>query len=308
VPSCWGKLWISSLDDPGQLVEALGEEGARVGRWLRERGREAPDLPAVLLREIAEGLDEAREEVGLGEDHVDRERHLEAALHLVDPLAHAASEGTDLFLLGATDLIEADGREDAVEGLARAEAPQEVEEAHPLVAILVLGGPAAGRVEQHRLVGQPPVAVARPADAADAAAGRRHVRELKPRVPQRGRLAAAGRPDDHVPRQGVERVLAAPRDTGALQRGDGALELLLHLQHLAGHVRASEPRLLGRLRCERLLELTGGAPRAETPRDDDREQDEDGAGRHEHGRPPERPRVGQEQHEGSPREEHDEER
>ena len=60
-----------------------------------------------------------------------------------------------------------------------------------LVAILLLGGVATGGVEQHRLVGEPPLAVARSPDALDASAPRGEVRELEPGGPERRALPGA---------------------------------------------------------------------------------------------------------------------
>ena len=87
---------------------------------------------------------------------------------------------------------------------------------------------AAGRVEEHRFVGEPPVAVARAADAAQRAlADALLERELQAGVDERRGLAGAGRADDDVPRQVVEAVAAAPV---LLQRGDRFLEPLAQLQ------------------------------------------------------------------------------
>ena len=94
------------LEHGGQLVEALREVLARrVGR-LGERAREAPDLPALLLRHVPERLDEARDEVALGEEHVDREAQRELRLHLVDALADAPRELRDVVLAGAADVAD----------------------------------------------------------------------------------------------------------------------------------------------------------------------------------------------------------
>src|SRR5690606_33055491 len=95
----------AALEDRAELVEALREVHAGVRRRLREGHREAPDLPALLLREVREGLDEAGDEVGLREEHVDRQRHLEAVLHLVDALARAARQRADLFVVRAAQLV-----------------------------------------------------------------------------------------------------------------------------------------------------------------------------------------------------------
>src|SRR5207237_10855321 len=71
---------------------------------------------------------------------------------------------------------------------------------------------APGRVEEHRLVGEPPVAVAGAADTADRLATEPiREREAQARIDQRGRLAGPGRADEDVPRQGGEGLLRAER-------------------------------------------------------------------------------------------------
>ncbi len=75
----------------GQLVEQLGEPLAG-GIAFRHRQGEAPDLSTLVLAQLAEGLDEAGEEVALGEEHVDRKHHLQPGHHLVHPLADALAE------------------------------------------------------------------------------------------------------------------------------------------------------------------------------------------------------------------------
>ena len=71
--------------------------------------------------------------------------------------------------------------------------------------VAVLRGVAAGGVEQHGVVGEPPVAVARAADAADRLlAELLGERKAQARVDQRRRLARARRADEHVPRQLVQ--------------------------------------------------------------------------------------------------------
>jgi hypothetical protein len=66
--------------------------------------------------------------------------------------------------------FDADGHEHAVDRLLGAVFLELLEERDPLVAVVGLGRVAAGGVEEDRLVREPPVAVARAADAADAAA------------------------------------------------------------------------------------------------------------------------------------------
>ena len=108
---------------------------------------------------------------------------------------------------------------DAVQRLARPEAlssSRKPSQARGIgLAVAVLRRVAAGGVEQHRLVGEPPVAVARAADALHRRLARFAERKAQPGVDQRGGLARARRADEHVPGQLVEvRPLAA----GALKR------------------------------------------------------------------------------------------
>ena len=78
------------------------------------------------------------------------------------------------------------------------------------VGVGVLRRVAAGGVEKHRFVGEPPVAVARAADAAQRAFPDALLeRKLQSGIDERRRLARPGRADDHVPRQVVEAVAAA---------------------------------------------------------------------------------------------------
>src|SRR5690606_25449310 len=98
-------------------------------------------------------------------------------------------------------------------------------------------------------------------EAAHAAARRRQIRELQARVAQRGALAAAGRPDDRVPGERVEGLLAAL--LGRLERRDRLLELGVHLGDLVLEVGPRGGGLLRGLRGERLLQLAGGAALAQ---------------------------------------------
>ena len=134
-------------------------------------------------------------------------------------------------LLGQ-QVARADRDQDAVDRLARPVLLQEIEEALPGAPIdrrmAVLGGVAAGRVDQHRLAGEEPVAVARAADAAHlgafAALARR---KMQAGAGQRGGLAGAGRPDHHVPRQLVEHPAAGRGlEAGVAEPRQRALEAL----------------------------------------------------------------------------------
>ncbi len=111
-------------------------------------------------------------------------------------------------------VLDVDGEQHAVDRPARPRLAQQGEEAVPGAGVdrrvRFLRGVAAGGVDQHRLVGEPPVAVARAADAAHAGAA--HLlgqREVQAGVDQRRGLARAGRADEDVPGQ-LDRGMAAP--------------------------------------------------------------------------------------------------
>src|SRR5262249_57113751 len=92
----------------------------------------------------------------------------------------------------------------------------------------VLRDVAAGGVEEHRFFGEPPVAVARAADATDATPARALLeREPQPGVDERGRLARSRRAADPVPRQLVQALAPA-----LLQRRDCAFEATRELRRI----------------------------------------------------------------------------
>ena len=93
---------------------------------------------------------------------------------------------------------------------------EQVEERLPAGAVDrrvgILGRVAAGGVDQHRVLGEPPVAQPGAADAGDGALA--HLggqREFQAGVQQRRGLAGAGRPDDRVPGLLVEVAARAAR-------------------------------------------------------------------------------------------------
>jgi len=110
---------------------------------------------------------------------------------------------------------QADRDQDAVDGPPRAVFLEQGEESQPggtvhgLVA--VLGSVAARGIEQHRLVGEPPVTVAGAADAMDGVlAETLRERKAQAGVDQGRGLAAAGGADDEVPGQLIDVSAAEP--------------------------------------------------------------------------------------------------
>src|SRR4051812_89710 len=87
----------------------------------------------------------------------------------------------------------------------------------------------AGRVEKHRLVAEPPLAIPRPANARYL--WRRVLilqRKAQARIEERGRIPGAGRADDCVPRKVIHRNTAAigPRKPRRLERPRACFESL----------------------------------------------------------------------------------
>ena len=155
---------------------------------------------------------------------IDRQADAEALLELLHAPANRARMRHALVVRRTGDVAEGDRHDHAVQGLARPGPAQQIEEGIPAGAIdggiRILGRIAAGRVDQHGILGEPPVAEPRAADAGDRPLP--HLggqRELQAAVQQRRRLAGAGRPDDDVPGLLVEVAARAARPLQQRQRG-----------------------------------------------------------------------------------------
>ena len=163
------------------LLQALQQAGELAGErpgmalWRRiGRERHAPDLAAGLPVEVVEEFGEADDQVDLGHEEVDREPLPELLLELAD----APADGAGVRLRARPhrarlSMSRAERDDDAVERLAGTLAAQQVEEALPAglvgAGIAVLRRVAAGGIDEHGLLGEPPVAVARAAHAGDRA-------------------------------------------------------------------------------------------------------------------------------------------
>lgn len=118
----------------------------------------------------------------------------------------------------------ADGDNHAVNGLATAVFTQQVDKFQPLPGVLnllaLLSGVAPRGIQQNRLVGEPPVAVACAANAAQRGFTEAiRQRELQPGVGQRGGFTGTRRANNDVPRQLIEVLRAeALRPLRAMSR------------------------------------------------------------------------------------------
>ena len=190
----------------------LGRHGGGVEPFFPKGKRETPGLTALFLAERGEEIAEPGEKISLRHQHVDGNAHAQDLVELL----HAHAQGLGVRLALRRRLLQkvthAHRDQHAVDGAARPGFLEELEEALPSRgvdgAVALLGRVSPRRVEEHGLVGEPPIAVAGTAHTADGLAAE-SVRERKaqPEVDQRGRLAGPGSADEDVPRQIVEVLL-----------------------------------------------------------------------------------------------------
>ena len=118
------------------------------------------------------------------------------------------------------------------------------------VLVGILRGVSPGGVDQHGVIGEPPVAVARAADALELMGAKLFgEREAQAGVNQRGGLAGARRTDEHVPGQFVEVARGAQREEAgqsAFLRSGSGLALLEHAHGLLEAL-MQDGRFAGRL-------------------------------------------------------------
>ena len=226
---CRVRLILQAIDQPlveagDQRVHLLRHLADHVGGLVGRLERGAPHALASLIRQIAEEFHEARDQVGLGEEGIDREIHLQMVVQLDQPRADGVGMRLHLHRLQAQDVLDADADQHAVDRLPGPVALEHLEEREPALTVGlgvgILRRVAAGGVDQHRFLGEQPVAIARAADALDLGGlGALGEREVQAGIDQRRRLTRARRADHDVPGQIVEIVaLAAGRLLQGRQR------------------------------------------------------------------------------------------
>ena len=130
-----------------QFLQMLVEQvGALVGTG-HERQGEPPDLTTLLVAQIAEHLDEAGDEVALGDEQIHRHDHVETTGDLVQAIAQRLGKRRDL-VFAAFEIEQADRQQDAIDRLSRTRLAQQIQKRQPLLVIVVLGDqrPAVSRM------------------------------------------------------------------------------------------------------------------------------------------------------------------
>ena len=210
----------------------FGAELRQIDALLRiQRECETPGRGARVLVDVAEVVDEAGKQIALRDEQVDRKPQCQVAVQLLDAPTHRGAVLGALFGAARQQVADRHRDQHAVQRLARPAAFEQAEEAFPGLAVgglvAVVRRVAAGGIDQHRLIGEPPVAVARAADAAHRGFAQPvGERKLEPRIHQRRRLAGAGRADDRVPRQFIQIAFAQARREARPRRCDAGLALI----------------------------------------------------------------------------------
>ena len=214
-----------------ELLLELGDHIAPAGGVVRQ-GR-APDLVAFAAFAVFEEVDEAGDQVGLGEQHVDRREHFQFLGELLHALAQLASQvDCELGLVGA-QLGHAHSDDDAVERGLGAVLLEQGQKAQPLASVLFVHRVAAGRVQQDAFGGEVPVAMACAANTLDDVVGVIGKGKLQPRLDHRRALARRRVADDGVPGQLVQGGRAGGfAQAGGLDELDGFGHALAHSRHL----------------------------------------------------------------------------
>ena len=234
--------------------------------------RPAPDLVAGALLEGKKRVKETREQIALGQQQVNGQPDADGRANLVKARAQCGCMLCALYRVEHQQIGDRDGDQRAVQRLPRPPALQQGEEALPRPAvghaIGLVRRVAPSRVQQHRSVGEPPVAISRAANALDGAAPEfAGERKVQAGVQQRRGLPGAWGTDDQVPGQLVQILApefprqgrpesAARAEPGASQRGQGGRESLAQLRQLGRLCAARRGREL----VDHALVAASGAP------------------------------------------------
>ena len=159
------------LGDQRRKLRIKGGDGRGFRLALGQRQAKAPDLFAFFLAEVVEILGEARDHVGLGEQHINREAHPQLFAQFRQAALHRAGMGLLRHLILQRQVGQRNRNHRPVDRLPNAVLFQQIEKAEPSriirIRIAFLRGIAPRRINQHSVIGEPPIAVAGAADPAN---------------------------------------------------------------------------------------------------------------------------------------------
>ena len=136
---------------------------------IRQRG--APDLVTLCTITVFEEIHETGNQIGLGEDHIDRREDFQLLGQLLHALAQLARQvNGELGLVGA-QLRHADGDDHAIQGSFGAVLLEQRQEAQPLAAVFFVHRVAARCVQQDAFGREVPIAVTGAANALNDVVG-----------------------------------------------------------------------------------------------------------------------------------------
>ena len=200
------QAFVEAIDEELQFLRKTFDR-PRLG--LGQGKGHPPDLVTAFPVQIVEEFTEAGNQIGLGEQRIDRHADAEPLLQLLHPAADGAGMSEALVRRRVGNVTQRNGDNHAVQGLARAGAAQQAEEGFPAGAVDarvgILGRVTPGGVDQHGVFGEPPVAQPRAANTGHRALA--HFggeREFQAGVQQRGGFTGTGRANDGVPGLFVE--------------------------------------------------------------------------------------------------------
>ena len=183
-------------------VDHLGIE--RLIQWRRV----GPSHDLVLktrVIHILEELAESEHKVALGDDDVHGEPHAQRTLHVIELFGDASPFAFERVSRVADQTVGGNRQDQAVERKVGTVGLQQIEEFLPLsrgAGVDLFEHEPAGRIENHGLVGEPPIHVDRTADALERIL--EPGRESHIAVPDRLGLARARLAHDHVPGEVVQ--------------------------------------------------------------------------------------------------------
>ena len=182
------------------FVIGIGEQ-RRIGAG-GQRQRRTNWRATAFDAQVLEKFGEARNQIGLGEDDIDRQFDAQRLAEFGKPGAQRHDMAIERLSRNNGDFIKADRKDYAVQRLQWPGLAQRCQKPRPgarvAARIAVLAGIAAGGIDQHGFVGKPPVAIPGAANAFD---GIGIADKVKPGFLDDRRLAGTGRPDDGIPGQ-----------------------------------------------------------------------------------------------------------